>query len=150
MPSTLRDPTTGLERLALSRLPTPLDDAPRLARALGIASLAIKREDMAGYALGGNKLRQLDFILAEALAAGADILVTTAGSQSNFCRSLAGAAAKLGLGCHLHLRAAMGTEMVGNLLLDNLFGATVTFTGVTDPWDETVADELDTIAARIL
>lgn len=148
MPSTLRDPTTGLERLALSRLPTPLDDAPRLARALGIASLAIKREDMAGYALGGNKLRQLDFILAEALAAGADILVTTAGSQSNFCRSLAGAAAKLGLGCHLHLRAAMGTEMVGNLLLDNLFGATVTFTGVTDPWDETVADELDTIAAQ--
>ncbi|CAH1678091.1 D-cysteine desulfhydrase [Hyphomicrobiales bacterium] len=147
MPATQRDPTTGLERLTLSHLPTPLDDAPRLARAIGIASLAIKREDMAGYALGGNKLRQLDFILAEALAAGADMLVTTAGSQSNFCRSLAGAAAKLGLGCHLHLRAAMGTERVGNLLLDDIFGATITFTAVTDPWDRTVANELDAIAA---
>lgn len=147
VPQIVRDPTTGLDRLTLSRLPTPLDDAPRLAEALGIARLAIKREDMAGYALGGNKMRQLDFILAQALAAGADMLVTTAGSQSNFCRSLAGAAAKLGLGCHLHLRAAMGTDLVGNLLLDTLFGATVTFTAVTDPWDTTVADEMAAIAA---
>ncbi len=78
---------------------------------------------MSGYALGGNKMRQLDFILAEAIAGGAEILVTTAGSQSNFCRSLAGAAAQLGLDCHLHLRAAMGTALVGNLLLDDIFGA---------------------------
>ena len=97
MPQIVRDPTTGLDRLVLSRLPTPLDPAPTLAAALGLARLSVKREDLSGYALGGNKLRQLDFILAEAFAAGADILVTTAGSQSNFCRSLAGAAAKLGL-----------------------------------------------------
>jgi 1-aminocyclopropane-1-carboxylate deaminase/D-cysteine desulfhydrase-like pyridoxal-dependent ACC family enzyme len=146
MTQIVRDPTTGLDRLVLSRLPTPLDPAPKLAVAIGLAQLSVKREDMSGYALGGNKLRQLDFILAEAMAAGADILVTTAGSQSNFCRSLAGAAAKLGLGCHLHLRAATGTALVGNLLLDEILGATVTFTQVTDPWDPQVARELAEIA----
>ncbi|MBF9235465.1 1-aminocyclopropane-1-carboxylate deaminase/D-cysteine desulfhydrase [Microvirga alba] len=142
----VRDPTTGLDRLVLSRLPTPLDPAPKLASALGVAQLSVKREDLSGYALGGNKLRQLDFILAEALAAGADILVTTAGSQSNFCRSLAGAAAKLGLGCHLHLRAATGTALVGNLLLDEILGAAITFTQVTDPWDPQITQELAEIA----
>lgn len=142
-----RDPTTGLDRLTLARLPTPLEDAPRLAAALGVAHLAVKREDMSGYALGGNKLRQLDFLLAEALAAGAEIIVTTAASQSNFCRSLAGAAAKLGLRCHLHLRAATGTALVGNLLLDHVLGAMVTFTTATDPWDPQIARELDEIAS---
>lgn len=145
--SLLRDAATGLDRLALARLPTPVDDAPRLAAALGLASLRVKREDQSGYALGGNKLRQLDFLMAEAVAEGADVLVSTAGSQSNFCRSLAGAAAKLGLRCHLHLRAATGTAVVGNLLLDTLLGATVTFTAVTDPWDPAVARELEEIAA---
>ncbi|MBZ6079008.1 1-aminocyclopropane-1-carboxylate deaminase/D-cysteine desulfhydrase [Microvirga puerhi] len=147
MPPLVRDPTTGLDRLALAHLPTPLDPAPKLASALGLARLSVKREDLSGYALGGNKLRQLDFILAEALAAGADTLVTTAGSQSNFCRSLAGAAAKLGLSCHLHLRAATGTDLVGNLLLDEVLGATVTFTQVTDPWDSQIVQELSNIAA---
>ena len=141
MTQIVRDPTTGLDRMVLARLPTPLDDAPTLADALGVARLSIKREDMSGYALGGNKLRQLDFILAEAIAAGADTLVA-AGSQSNFCRSLAGAAAKLGLACHLHLRSSTGTAFVGNLLLDDILGATVTFTNATDPWDPVVAQEL--------
>lgn len=103
---------------------------------------------MSGYALGGNKLRQIDFILAEALDQGADMVITTAGSQSNFCRSLAGAAAKLGLACHLHLRAKMGTERVGNLLLDGIFGAEVTFTERTDPWDPAIRAELDDIGRR--
>lgn len=144
----VRDATTGLDRLVLSRLPTPLEGAPRLAASLGIAGLSVKREDLAGYALGGNKMRQLDFILAEALAAGADTLVTTAGSQSNFCRSLAGAAARTGLACHLHLRAATGTALVGNLLLDRILGAEITFTAATDPWDPAIAAELDAIADR--
>lgn len=146
MTQIVRDPTTGLDRLVLARLPTPLEDAPRLAAAVGVAHLAVKREDLAGYALGGNKLRQLDFILAEALAGGADMLIATAGSQSNFCRSLAGAAARLGLGCHLHLRAATGVALTGNLLLDRIFGATVTFTRFTDPWDAAITRELHAIA----
>ena len=148
MPHSIVDQVTGLHRIALAHLPTPLEPAPRLAAAMGLRALHIKREDLTGYALGGNKLRQLDFILAEALAAGADTLIATAGSQSNFCRSLAGAAAKLGLGCHLHLRAKMGTEKVGNLLLDDIFGATVTFTQQTDPWDPAIRAELDAIDAR--
>ncbi len=147
MPQIVRDSTTGLDRLTLSQLPTPLDPAPTLAATLGLARLSIKREDLSGYALGGNKLRQLDFILAEALAARADILVATAGSQSNFCRSLAGAAAKLGLGCHLHLRAATGTALVGNLLLDEILGASVTFTQAGDPWDPQIVQELACIGA---
>lgn len=148
MTHSIVDQVTGLHRIALAHLPTPLEAAPRLAAAIGLRALHIKREDLTGYALGGNKLRQLDFILAEALAAGADTLIATAGSQSNFCRSLAGAAAKLGLGCHLHLRARMGTEKVGNLLLDDIFGATVSFTQQTDPWDPAIRAELDAIDAR--
>ncbi len=142
----ISDPLTGQQRLQLANLPTPLEAAPRLAEHAGLTSLFIKREDMSGYALGGNKLRQIDFILAEAVAQQADVVVTTAGSQSNFCRSLAGAAAKLGLGCHLHLRAKMGIEPVGNLLLDDIFGARISFTQRTDPWDPAIRGEMDAIA----
>lgn len=149
MPDILRDPVTGQDRLQLAQLPTPMDHAPRLAAALGLMDLYIKREDQSGYALGGNKLRQLDFILAQALAQGADTLVATAGSQSNFCRSLAGAAARLGLECHLHLRANMGAEFVGNLLLNHVFGANVTFTQRTDPWDPGIAQELADLAGDL-
>ena len=148
MAKPISDRITGLDRLELTRLPTPLDAAPRLADALHLDSLWIKREDQSGYALGGNKLRQLDFILAEAIQKQADMVIATAGSQSNFCRSLAGATAKLGLGCHLHLRANMGTELVGNLLLDHIFGATVTFSEHTDPWNPAITAELEAIAAQ--
>ncbi len=148
MTTMISDKMTGLERLELARFPTPLEPAPRLADALRLDSLWIKREDQSGYALGGNKLRQLDFILAEAIQKQADVVIATAGSQSNFCRSLAAAAAKLELGCHLHLRAKTGTELAGNLLLNHIFGATVTFTEHTDPWDPSIAAELDAIAAK--
>lgn len=144
-----RDPTTGLDRLALARLPTPLEAAPRLAKALRLSSLYVKREDLSGDALGGNKLRQIDFILAAALQEGADTLVTTASSQSNFCRTLAGACAKTGLSCHLLLRRAGGHEMQGNLLLDHVFGATIDWTDVTDPWSPAIRAELDAIMARL-
>ena len=100
----------------------------RLAASLGLSQLWIKREDLSGDALGGNKLRQAEFILAEALGAGADCLVTTAASQSNFCRMMAGLCARVGLGCHLLLRRAGGTAVEGNLLLDRVFGAEVTWT----------------------
>lgn len=144
-PTQVVDPTTGLRRFSLALLPTPLEEAPRLAAALGVGRLWIKREDLSGVALGGNKLRQLDFILADVLAHDADTIVTTAGSQSNFCRALAGAAAKLGLACRLHLRAAGGRAPEGNLLLDRLFGAEVSFTDRTDPWDPAIRAELDAI-----
>jgi D-cysteine desulfhydrase family pyridoxal phosphate-dependent enzyme len=140
------DEPTGLRRLSFARLPTPLEEAPRLAAALGLRGLWIKREDLSGYALGGNKLRKLDFLLAEAIDAGADTLIATAGYQSNFCRALAGAAAKAGLRCHLHLRAAGPLKLEGNLLLDRIFGAGITTTDATDPWDPRIRAELDAIA----
>jgi 1-aminocyclopropane-1-carboxylate deaminase/D-cysteine desulfhydrase-like pyridoxal-dependent ACC family enzyme len=148
LPPAVTDPTTGLTRLAMTQLPTPMDEAPRLAGELGLARLLVKREDQSGYALGGNKLRQLDFILAEARAAGADTIVSTAGAQSNFCRALAGACARLGLGCRLHLRGPAPTRQ-GNLLLNHLFGAEVSFTAGTDPWSPDIRAELDAIVAHL-
>lgn len=129
--------------------PTPLEPAPRLAAALGLGSLWIKREDLAGPAFGGNKIRQIRLLLAEAQAAGADTVVTTAASQSNFCRALAGSAAHAGLGCALLLRRAGGTEMQGNLLLDHLFGARIAWTDATDPWDPAIEAELAALAETL-
>jgi 1-aminocyclopropane-1-carboxylate deaminase/D-cysteine desulfhydrase-like pyridoxal-dependent ACC family enzyme len=145
----MRDPVTGLERLALARLPTPMEPAPRLAAALGLASLAVKREDLTGVAFGGNKLRQIDYLLAEAEAQGADTVLTTAAAQSNFCRALAGAAAVRGLRCALLLRAGAGTAPVGNLLLDRLFGAEIAFTDATDPWDPAIGIALEAMAGSL-
>ena len=140
------DTVTGLPRLALALLPTPLEQAPRLAARARLPHLFIKREDLSGYALGGNKLRQIDFILADALSQQCDVVIATAASQSNFCRALAGAAARIGLPCHLHLRATTGTEPRGNLLLDTIFGARITFTNRTDPWDRAIRAEMDALA----
>jgi 1-aminocyclopropane-1-carboxylate deaminase/D-cysteine desulfhydrase-like pyridoxal-dependent ACC family enzyme len=138
--------SSALPRIPLARLPTPYEPAPRLAAAAGLRVLWIKREDHSGPALGGNKIRQIEVILGAARAAGADTVVTTAASQSNFCRALAGCAAQAGLGCRLLLRASGGTEPVGNLLLMRLFGAEISFTDATDPWHPSVRAELDAIS----
>jgi D-cysteine desulfhydrase family pyridoxal phosphate-dependent enzyme len=118
-------------RVALAQLPTPIEPMERLARALGGgAELWIKRDDCTGLAFGGNKVRKLEYLVAEALAAGADTLITTGGVQSNHARQTAAAAAKLGLGCELVLpRLVAGRdpayETSGNLLLDAWLGARV-------------------------
>ena len=96
--------TDHLPRVALAHLPTPLEEMPRLREALGGGPrLLIKRDDQTGLATGGNKTRKLEFLVAEALAQGADTLVTTGGPQSNHCRQTAAAAAKIGLRCVLVL-----------------------------------------------
>jgi 1-aminocyclopropane-1-carboxylate deaminase/D-cysteine desulfhydrase-like pyridoxal-dependent ACC family enzyme len=138
----------ALPRLDLAHLPTPIEAAPRLAVALGVAKLWVKREDLSGTAFGGNKLRQLSLILAQAVADGADTVIATAGVQSNFCRALAGSAASLGLGCELLLRGSTAAIRNGNLLLDHIFGASVVFTAATDPWDPAIRAELDAMAMR--
>ena len=127
-----------LPRLPLAVTPTPYQPAPRLAAALGLARLHVKREDLSGPALGGNKIRSIEFILAAARKAGADTVLTAAASQSNFCRALAGCAVRAGLGCRLLLRRAGGTANTGNLLLMRLFGAQIAWTDATDPWDPTI------------
>lgn len=115
-----------LPRVPLAHLPTLIEPLPRLSAALGDVDLRVKRDDCTGLAMGGNKTRQLEFTLGEALAQGADCVVQGAGSQSNHCRQTAAAAAKLGLECHLLLQRDAHAEPVqGNLLLNQLFGARI-------------------------
>ena len=86
-----------IRRLRLADLPTPLEDAPRLARHLGISRLLIKRDDQTGLAMGGNKARKLEYDFAEIVGQGCDVVVTVGGAQSNHARMTAAAARKLGM-----------------------------------------------------
>lgn len=126
-----------LPRFPLAFLPTPLQPLPRLSAQLrqttapGPAAgprLWIKRDDQTGLAGGGNKTRKLEFLIADALAQGADTVLTTGAAQSNHCRQTAAAAAKAGLACHLVLSGQPPDRAQGNLLLDELLGATLHWT----------------------
>jgi len=113
-----------LPRFPLAQLPTPLETLPRLSRELGGPNLLIKRDDQTGLALGGNKTRKLEFLLGQALELGADTVVTAGAAQSNHCRQTAAAAAKAGLKCELILNGKKPELPNGNLLLNDLLGAT--------------------------
>ena len=115
-------------RVRFAHLPTPLEAAPRLGDALGGVNLFIKRDDATGLAGGGNKTRKLEFLAGEALAQGADTLVTQGAIQSNHVRQTAAVAARLGMACEIILEARTGSNAVdynnsGNVLLDRLLGA---------------------------
>ncbi len=113
--------------------PTPLQALPRFSAWLACdVEVWIKRDDLTGLALGGNKLRKLSFLVADALQHKATDLVTTGAAQSNHCRQTAAAAAKAGLGCHLVLRGHAGDRPGGNVLLDQLLGATLHWAGTAD------------------
>jgi D-cysteine desulfhydrase family pyridoxal phosphate-dependent enzyme len=101
----------------------------RLSRRLGGPRLWIKRDDLTGLAFGGNKTRKLEFLLAEAIAQGCDAVITGGAAQSNHCRQTAAGAAMLGLSCHLALGGAPPVAVNGNLLLDDLLGATIHWSG---------------------
>jgi L-cysteate sulfo-lyase len=144
-------------RLGLAHLPTPLEPMKRLTAHLGGPRLWVKREDCTGIGFGGNKLRKLDYVLQEAIAAGADALVSGGVVQSNSQRQVAAAAAKLGLECHLavyHGRVAPpgpDYEASGNMLLNKLFGAQlhhVPWTGDRNGAIRAIADELSTTGRR--
>jgi L-cysteate sulfo-lyase len=113
-----------LPRFPLAQLPTPVEKLDRLSRELGGPALLIKRDDQTGLALGGNKTRKLEFLLGDALAKGCDTVVTVGGVQSNHCRQTAAAAAKAGLSCELILNGQRPETPNGNLLLNQLLGAT--------------------------
>jgi D-cysteine desulfhydrase family pyridoxal phosphate-dependent enzyme len=122
-----------MPRERLATLPTPLDYASRLSEALGGPRIWLKRDDLTGLGMGGNKVRKLEFILAQALAEGAEVVVTGAGKQSNHCRLTAAAACKLGLKCVLLLKGEPPVGMPGNLLIDAIFGAEIRYVGDV-PW----------------
>lgn len=119
----------ALPRVSLGIHPTPLEAMPRLQGNLNGPPLYIKRDDLTGLAFGGNKTRMLELSMADAQANGAEVIVFGAAVQSNYCRQLAGACAKLGIELHLVLRPEreIDTEEVqGNHLLQRLLGAHVT------------------------
>jgi 1-aminocyclopropane-1-carboxylate deaminase/D-cysteine desulfhydrase-like pyridoxal-dependent ACC family enzyme len=121
-------------RAVLATLPTPLERGPVLP---GGARLWIKRDDLTGLGAGGNKARKLEFLCAEALAAGARSLVTVGAAQSNHCRMTAAAGARLGLDVHLVLAGERPPRLEGNLALSALFGAQLHFVGCPDHhWGE--------------
>ena len=132
-------------RLDLARIPTPLQFLSRASDKWGGGKrLWIKRDDLTGSALTGNKIRKLEFIAAHALEHSYKTLVTCGGVQSNHCRATALVAAQLGLDCHLVLRADDEPEQhTGNFLLDQLAGATFEILPAKE-W----ATQLKTIYAR--
>jgi D-cysteine desulfhydrase family pyridoxal phosphate-dependent enzyme len=117
-----------IPRLHFANLPTPVEPLPRLTAALQGPRLLVKRDDLTGLALGGNKTRKLEFLVAEAQAMGADTLVTTGAVQSNHCRQTAAAAARFGLKCVLLLVGSPPPTPSANLLLDRLLGASLLWT----------------------
>src|SRR5688572_18286179 len=114
-------------RLALAQLPTPVVELKNLARELGVERLLMKRDDLTGLETSGNKVRKLEYVIADAVNRGADTLVTHGGFQSNHCRATAAIGAKLGMKVRLLLRSPdPDPPKDGNLLLDHLFGAKIT------------------------
>ena len=116
--------------LDLCQKPTPLEPLRRLQQLLGGPALMVKRDDCTGLALGGNKVRKLDYLFAEAFAQGAKAVVTSGAIQSNHVRQTAAAAARLGVECHVVLERRIASpdstyHTSGNILLDHLFGAVV-------------------------
>jgi len=117
-----------LPRQRLGHFPTPLEPLPRLSALWRGPELWVKRDDQTGLAGGGNKVRKLEFLVADALQQRADTLVTGGAVQSNHVRQTAAAAARLGLRCHLVLKGQPPAAPQGNLLLDQLLGAELHWT----------------------
>lgn len=134
-------------RYPLAVLPTALVRAERLERALGAPPLWIKRDDLVGFALAGNKARKLELLLADALERGCDTLVTGGGPASNFCQAAAAAARVAGLACVLVMYGREPSAPPPNLTLARALGARVQFTG--RPERESVDEALDEVAAGL-
>lgn len=116
-------------RVHLAHLPTPLERLDRLSKELGGPEIWIKRDDCTGLSTGGNKTRKLEFLMAEAQAQGAEMVMTQGATQSNHARQTAAFAAKLGMQCHILLEDRTGSKdpnynQNGNVFLDYLHGAT--------------------------
>ncbi|MEM7252119.1 MAG: D-cysteine desulfhydrase family protein [Pseudomonadota bacterium] len=123
----------SIPQVRLAHLPTPLERCPRLTQHLNGPQIWVKRDDLTGLAFGGNKTRQLEFLFADIVATGADVVVAGAFAQSNWCRQITAAACRLGIDASLVLaHGEKGPYRQGNLLVDELLGAEITIVDLDD------------------
>lgn len=140
-------------RVSLAHTPTPLEEMKNMSAAVGGARMFIKRDDCTGLAMGGNKVRKLEFYLGDAVAQSADTILITGAVQSNFVRMAAAAARKMKMDIHIQLeeRVALDEQAYrasGNVLLDRLLGATIHSYPTGE--DESGADaRLEEMASRL-
>ena len=133
-------------RVCLGVLPTPICRLDNISRLLG-TNVFCKRDDLTGLGLGGNKVRKLEFLLADAKEKGAEVVFTTGGAQSNHAMLTAAAAAKLGMRAILILKKRGVTEIRGNRLLEQLMGTDVRLMD-TDSYDDIYA-EMDRVGKAL-
>ena len=142
-------PAPPIPRVELAQTPTPLLKLERVSQRLGV-ELWVKRDDLTGLLESGNKVRKLEFLIGEALAQGADTLVTCGTLQSNCCRTVAAVSARLGLHAVLALKGSRPPVYDGNLLLDKLLGAELRYC-TDEEWakiDDVLADLEGRVRAR--
>ena len=147
--SQARERLLALPAVELGALPTPIDFAWRLRDAIGMgARLVVKRDDALPFGFGGNKVRKLTLVAAEARDAGCDTLITCGGVQSNHCRATAATAARLGMACHIVANGTRPERLSGNALLDDLLGAQVTYVANRTDRNPTMAVLAEQLAAQ--
>ncbi|MFB6346474.1 MAG: D-cysteine desulfhydrase family protein [bacterium] len=123
---------TELPRTRFATLPTPIEKAERLSEALGGPEIYVKRDDMTGRAMGGNKIRKLEYLIADALRQDADVVVTTGGPQSNCVRSTATTAKHVGLDTVAVMYGTRPDKLYGNFMMTKVLSDELVFTGVSD------------------
>jgi 1-aminocyclopropane-1-carboxylate deaminase/D-cysteine desulfhydrase-like pyridoxal-dependent ACC family enzyme len=142
----------NLPSLPLGHLPSPVDEWARLRDAIGMkARLLAKRDDAIPFGFGGNKVRKLTLVAADALAQGADSVITCGGVQSNHCRATAAVAAQLGLACHVVANGTKPERATGNAFLISTYGAQVTHVATRQeraPTMERIAADLRSSGGR--
>ena len=136
----------SFDRVSLGLFPTPIQRLDNLSRLLG-TNVYVKRDDLTGLGLGGNKVRKLEYLLAEARAQGAQLVFTTGGAQSNHAMLTAAAANRLGIRVLLILKQRGVTACLGNQLLEKLMGTEVRFLDTDDYAD--IYAEMDRVGAAL-
>ena len=139
-----------LPRLELAKLPTPLDRVENLGKSLGNLDLWFKRDDLTGFGLGGNKVRSLEYLAADAMKVNSNILITGGSSGSNHVRTTMAVAAHLGLKGVAVLSGTRPSKANGNLLLNQLLDAKLIFTGNPDRSyiDNYIEDEAERLRGK--
>ncbi len=134
----------GVNKFILGFFPTPLHELKNFSAMYPDYRVFIKRDDHTGLATGGNKTRKLEYLIGDALAKGADTVITGGAQQSNHCRQTAAACNMAGLKCHLLLGGDSPGEHTGNLLLSTIFGATIHYTGA-----QRKGEDMDLLAKQL-